>query len=368
MVKSSVTFLIVAILLFKAAADINPAANRSDIADCKCTNAPSRKLISTTDISARILRLKDRSSLLAYVELGEKLVNKPHAPGTLAEKLGYYKSTDEGRSWQYKPDYKEEINEFINEFGSHPKNPNIAYRAVAVSSEGKPVHRLADGDLNYLMSGRELQRSTDDGHTWATQKAMLVGSNVKLEWFAYVYYHPVDTSTLYALCVIPGAQYVRGLYLSNDGGNTFSYLTEGGEDLGICESNPNVMYTTWRNGSILKSSNGGQMWDLVGENDFVRKAQPDALSPITVDTEDPNIVYVTCRSGVLRSNNGGKNWCRLYLGSNGLYHPTSVVIDLRDHHTILVGTEEYGLLVSRDEGCTWDRVNIPESSPEGKKR
>jgi len=85
---------------------------------------------------------------------------------------------------------------------------------------------------------------------------------------------------------------------------------------------------------------------------------PLAISA-TFDPRDPNVFYVACLSGVLRTLDGGKSW-RLVTGWNET-EPKSIAVDPHAPDTVYTGLPD-GIVVSTDRGQTWQRCEngLPE--------
>lgn len=79
----------------------------------------------------------------------------------------------------------------------------------------------------------------------------------------------------------------------------------------------------------------------------------------TFDPRDPDVFYVACLSGVLRTLDGGKTW-RLVTGWDET-EPKSIAVDSRHSEIVYTGLPD-GIVVSRDRGQTWTRSEkgLPE--------
>jgi len=79
----------------------------------------------------------------------------------------------------------------------------------------------------------------------------------------------------------------------------------------------------------------------------------------TFDPRDPDVFYVACLSGVLRTLDGGKSW-RLVTGWNET-EPKSIAVDPHEPDTVYTGLPD-GIVVSTDRGQTWQRreSGLPE--------
>jgi photosystem II stability/assembly factor-like uncharacterized protein len=79
---------------------------------------------------------------------------------------------------------------------------------------------------------------------------------------------------------------------------------------------------------------------------------------VTVDPNDPAVIYVAASSGLYRSHDRGDTWQQL-IGSVGREQFWSVLIHPTMPGTILAGTAPLGLHRSDDGGGTWRRMPRP---------
>ncbi len=171
-----------------------------------------------------------------------------------------------------------------------------------------------------------------------------------------------------------------GVWLSNDGGGNWTPLTDNQPSLVIgavafAPSNPQIIYagTGEGNGSyysvgILKSTDGGASWNVLGATDFNRAA----IAGLLVDPTNPDVVVLCATKGSLgsrggalaedsiggiyRSTDGGQsytltanNFCR------GL-HSVPDDFNVMYHSATGVGAQN-GLYRSEDAGQSWSLVS-----------
>jgi photosystem II stability/assembly factor-like uncharacterized protein len=170
-----------------------------------------------------------------------------------------------------------------------------------------------------------------------------------------------------------GDHYLPGVYVSEDGGENWSKVTEllrNSAPVGISPLNPRIIYGHGQEG-VIKSTDGGESWVPVGSSgdmeapvEFIGESAKDRgkRRPLTLeirqfvfDPTDENIVYLVANKGVYRTIDGGKTWCLLPLGFDVVDAVTSAVINPLRTDEILVATR-FGLLRSRDRGCSFTRV------------
>ena len=148
---------------------------------------------------------------------------------------------------------------------------------------------------------------------------------------------PTDPSTIYV------ASAGGGVWKTTDGGTTWAPLTDGQATLSmtsiaLAPSNPNIIYAgtgdsaanldgngnldnrTIPGDGVLKSTDGGQSWTLLGQFDSMGNPLFDReeVSSIAIDPTNANTVYVavadyvsgslTGNTGIWKSTDGGMIW------------------------------------------------------------
>jgi hypothetical protein len=213
------------------------------------------------------------------------------------------------------------------------------------------------------------ERSTDGGRTWTAMKSLVVGCKGTLKWSGPDGYHPLNALILYASGHTPESDRT-GMYVSADGGDSFTlmYVSAGLPRIAISESDPRVMYGSGLHG-LVKSGDGGNVWEVVGQNDLLRNTRvrtrkretpgegrhewPTDVYAIAIDTKSAEHVYVATSKGLLRSENGGRTWCVVNTGMPQARAIRSVAVLPDVQATLLVGTYR-GLMRSTDGGCHWE--------------
>jgi photosystem II stability/assembly factor-like uncharacterized protein len=298
---------------------------------------------------------------------------------------GVFKSTDGGRTFAYAGLRETQT---IGRIVVHPRNPDIAYVAAV-------------GHLFGPNPERGLYKTTDGGRTWTNTN--FVDSDTG---FTDVAMDPSNPDVLFAASYqrrrVPwgfnGGGPGSALWKTTDGGNRWTRLTGHGLPdnpiigrigIDISRSNPKVIYASIEVGpsggtgagvnadgslaapgqrttagratagplapadpdrsGIWRSDDGGKTWTCVSN-------QGDRwmyYSQIRIDPANPEIAY---QGGApfLKTTNGGRTWRPI----PGLPHTDhhAIWIDPRNSDHILLGNDG-GLDVSYDQGATWEYVN-----------
>jgi len=134
--------------------------------------------------------------------------------------------------------------------------------------------------------------------------------------------------------------YYGSIYRSNNGGASFRVIATSnsiGEQGAwvtpyvIDPQNPEILYAGYRN--IWKSTNRGNNWTRISN---VVTSIP--ISHISVSPSDPNYIYFSVGSTVMRTTTGGANWETLHSFSRSV---TSIAIDDKDPSRIFVALSGY---------------------------
>ena len=284
------------------------------------------------------------------------------------QKIAYLSTEDGGITWhhdQFYQDLRSWQTHMMRDGEILPWNPNPADQAVRY----RTVHFSEGKSYN--------ERSTDSGKSWTRMKEHLLGYDSKLETGGPIFYHPRDPLTFFVAGNLPGWQYGWGMFITVDGGDTFRfmYITSLINSLAVSQSNPEILYGAGKFGSVLKSTDGGKFWDLVGQNDLIRKTRtwksvegkkdtgrsfnewPTDIDGIAIDPIDVNRVYLATSKGLLCSENGGETWCVLETGIAMAHAIHSIVIVPGQPNVLLIGTYK-GLLRSTDSGCHWESIDV----------
>jgi hypothetical protein len=176
-----------------------------------------------------------------------------------------------------------------------------------------------------------------------------------------------------------------GIWKTTNGGQNWYPLTDSQATLNIgsialAPSNPNIIYVgtgeanyTGEYGQgVLKSTDGGISWTLVGQAQFASRN----ISAIVVNPTNPDVVYIATAEGgsnaVWKSTNGGQTWSNTFLGApfNGASVTVSALVMDPTNSQILYaaagwidGNSFNGVYRSTDAGATWSFAgNFPHNT------
>ena len=390
----------------------------------------------------------------------------------LKDAIGVYKSNNAGGSWVEATPAGAEPNFAFRGFTVQKGNSNIVYAAGEIPSgiTGKEfdkvhgrVYRTADGgaswktvwegdnlaryviinpnnpNLLYISTGifdREAYNSNclgmppvqpggvgvirawsqNGGDDWTTEQ---INNGLTDLYVGSLVMHPTNPFILLAgagnnsCSFLPGGVSTGGVFLTEDGGNTWTKTLGNDEIISVefSPSNPNIAYAgskfrfyrsedgghTWKTvagegffwgppgviagfpidilvdpthpytlfvnnygGGNVKSTDGGVTWSLAS------KGYTGALMfDLAVHPTHPGVVYSAARSGIFRSFNGGSIWRGLNIIPMYFVETYSVVLKPDNPQIVIAASELEGkILRSTDGGSHWTHVfTLPGSVP-----
>jgi photosystem II stability/assembly factor-like uncharacterized protein len=295
------------------------------------------------------IQIAPSNSQIIWVGTGEGNPRNSQSNG-----YGVYKSLNGGKDWQFMGLPKTRN---IHRIIIHPTNPDVVY----VGAQG-PAWGTTDQ--------RGVFKTTDGGKTW--KKILYVNDSTGV---ADMVIDPRNPNKLIvALWQMHREPYVfksggsgSGLYLTVDGGESWSQITEedglpkgeiGRIGLSIAPSSPNIVYAlieSEENG-LYKSTDGGYKWSLVSKKNIGNR--PFYYADIFVDPKNENRIY-NLWSMVSRSEDGGKTF-EIILPYSGVHPDHHAWYIHPDNPDYLIDGNDGGLNISRDRGRTWRFVeNLP---------
>ncbi|MCA1630228.1 MAG: transcriptional regulator, partial [Acidobacteria bacterium] len=226
---------------------------------------------------------------------------------------GFFKSTDGGLTWKESPELKAEA---IYSLTQSPTDPDTL---VAGSSRGVFLSKDAGGSWEQLPTG------------------------------AYP-----DIRNVESLAVDPRNNdhiYIGTFHLpwkTEDGGKTWKSIKTGMIDdsdvfaITIDSRNPDHVVASACSG-IYESKNAGELWRKVQGIPSQSRRTRDILQHPSI----PNHIYAGTTEGFWRTVNGGDSWM---LTTSRQLEINSIAVHPKDPSTIYIGTNNYGVMISRDGG------------------
>jgi photosystem II stability/assembly factor-like uncharacterized protein len=227
-------------------------------------------------------------------------------------------------------------------------NAGVSWTPVA-DMDGQSVRALAQAPSNpklYVagtVSG--VYRSQDGGTHWAQ---MSPAGSTEIHEVESVAIDPVDTNTIYA-----GTWHLP--WKTTDGGAHWTNVKEGLIDdsdvfsIIIDPSAPSIVYASACSG-IYKSENAGALFHKV-------QGIPSTARRTRVLMQDPNahdVVYAGTTEGLYKTADAGKDWTRL-TGADVIIN--DVYVDPKDSQHLLLATDRSGVLDSQDGGKNFQASN-----------
>jgi photosystem II stability/assembly factor-like uncharacterized protein len=286
---------------------------------------------------------------VVYVGSGEANIR-----GNVAAGNGLYRSLDAGKTWTHV--WKQEGQ--IGELAVHPRQASVAFAAVLGHAFGPNAER-------------GVYRTTDTGRTW--QRVLGKDADTGASSVAF---DPSNPNVLFAglwqarrrpwtmTSGGPGS----GLYVSRDGGDTWTQLEAGEHGLpdgvwgkvgvAVAPSDGRRVYALIEadEGGLYRSDDGGESWRLASGHRALRQ-RAWYYSTLTVDPRNPDVVWFP-QVPLLRTRDGGATIERVDGPHHGDHH--DAWIDPLDPRRIIVGNDG-GVDISRNGGESWSAPLLPIS-------
>lgn len=278
---------------------------------------------------------------------------------------GLWKTEDGGQSW-------------FNISDGHFSTGSVGAIAIAPSDPNVVYVGMGEHPVRGVMThhGDGAYRSVNGGKDW--QYLGLPGSR----HIAAIQVHPHNPDIVYV--AVQGALYgpsrERGVYYSNNGGQSWQQLlfvneTTGACDLSMDPTNPRILYagmwdhqrTPWqvRSGGpgsgLYRSADGGLNWEKL------TNGLPAAMGKVgvCVSPANPERIYANIEAeegGVFRSNDSGQSWEQVNNNRSTVaraWYYIEIVADPQDEETVYVLNAP--LLKSVDGGTTFTGIDNPHS-------
>ena len=287
------------------------------------------------DNLARYIWVNPEDNQIIYVSTGifdREAANSDPVSGKPGG-VGVLKSTDGGTSWRQVNNGLKNL--YVGTLFMHPEDPDIL---------------LAGTGNNQYFQNMGIYLSTDGAESWTQVYKDININSVEISLS--------DPQIAYA-----GGD--PGLLLSEDGGYSWSFITEGENgwgspgvragfpiDFQVDPRDPQRIFANNYGGGNFLSEDGGQTWQVASAG--YTGAQVRSLD---IDLAQPGLVYAAARSGIFRSLDGGSTWTGI--GDKDFYalEWNAVAVSPADSNAILAATNYWQLLAySTNGGSSWESV------------
>lgn len=273
---------------------------------------------------------------------------------------GVWKTTNGGAAWAPVFDTQD-----VGAIGAVAIDPSNDQTVWVGTGESNPRNDVSYGDGVY--------KSTDGGKTWTNMGLR------RTKYISRILIDPADPQHVIvgALGDVFAASSERGVYVTFDGGKSWSKTLDGGPISGVCDlalnpRTPNVVYAgvwefqrrpwTFSSGGerdgLYRSTDGGRTWKRLTGGGL--PAGITGRIGLAVAPSDPNRIYalIEAKHGILwRSNDGGNTWT--LMSSNTLVDQRPFYfshIDVDPSNPDHVYTASTALAESKDGGKTFKPV------------
>lgn len=271
--------------------------------------------------------------------------------------------------------------------------PTSAIGALAFDPTDESVIYAGTGEANYANHSRYgvgVMKSTDGGDTWTQLGADTFAGRC----FSKIVVNPTNPQIVYA-SITPAGGFPEkaaakghpqkdaavGVFRSTDGGETWTQLTNGlpsvaATDIAMKPDDPNTLLAAIghifgsNDNGLYKSTDGGDSWTKVSGGGFPTSNL--GRMSLAYAPSDANRVYVLIARkndasgggastlGAYRSNDGGKNWTNLNIGSiQSTYGWFLCVVAVVPTDSAVVFMAGLDLYRSTNSGGAWSAVTPP---------
>ncbi|OGB68734.1 MAG: hypothetical protein A2Y94_07120 [Caldithrix sp. RBG_13_44_9] len=222
----------------------------------------------------------------------------------------------------------------VHDISYHPTNPSIVY----FSTDGGIFRSLDGGETFSACNGGYQTVQFYNGFSNSLQDSLLALGGLQ------------DNAT-----IIYDGQLAWTRVIGGDGACT-----------GLNANNDNILYASWQNLNLLKSTNRGQSWF----NLYVPSSSPTSfIAPFVVARDNPQVMYAG-RAIIYKSINSGSSWTVTNNGSALDGNPAiAMAISQQNSNIVYAATapssQPRGIFRTLDGGAGWTNIsgNLPDRYP-----
>lgn len=269
--------------------------------------------------------------------------------------IGILKSIDGGQTWSIQNEDNGLGMLYLSSLFMHPQNPDVLLVAAGHTSDGNSALYLENLVNQGFDSPVGIYRTTDGGDSWSQ---VFVSNERFSEAFSTVEICESNPNIAYA-----GSD--AAIYRSGDAGVNWQVVNGATVpwgppgvnagwpiDMQCDPSNPDRLFINNYAGGNFLSEDGGQTWRNASQG--YSGAQ---VRSVTVDRDNPALVYAAGRSGPWRSDDGGTTWTGLFYPPDD-YTPGveygAITVDPSQRGHLLAGNRPLASIIeSNDDGRTW---------------
>jgi len=238
-----------------------------------------------------------------------------------------------------------------------PKSNNVDPAVTPNRNDHQGVFKTIDGGVSWehkiKMEEKNEEKTEGDGEGAEIVKEETILDKIKI---ASLKIDPQNNQVIYLGTV------AEGLFKTENGANSWSKV---GDENGILDEkatvysiavekgNSDIIYIAtlnYKRGELLKSEDGGRSWKA----SYISSEIGKQINQVQIDPIHRNIVYIaTEQGGLIRSDNRGETWYTLSWFKAGI---KDFVIDFQNTDGIIVRTNTE-ILKSIDAGVEWEILN-----------
>jgi photosystem II stability/assembly factor-like uncharacterized protein len=281
------------------------------------------------------------------LEAIEHILFVPGTTGTLflTDWWNVWQSSNAGEDWTQK--HRGLQNTVVNDLKIHPRNPKILYLCTAdnglmISEDsGKQWHRAMKGVADGHAQEIEISRN-DPSHM------VLLMNPWNKKGRIYVYESRDAGTTWHDI----------GFSVPDGALPHLGYVDGSATNVELHPLLDDTVYVGTNGYGVYKTTNGGKGWTCMNQGLITPYIKgPGALR---VHPRYPETLFVSTQAGgIYKSTNGARDWQRVTHGERFTF---GMSIDTSRPSRIIAGCAGNTILISQDEGQTWQERNLPVTS------